>query len=80
MNQGLHQQIQKVGDNVTTIQESLDSLKADVVKLGSRTSKAKARISLLEDENACRPVTKYGEQNHTATVSPQIPGKLQQTK
>lgn len=51
MKQGLQQQIQKVGDDVTTIKVSLDSLKADVAKLGSRTSEAEARISQLEDEN-----------------------------
>lgn len=52
MNQGLQQQIQKVGDNVTTIKNSsLDSLKADVAKLGSRASEAENRTSHLEDEN-----------------------------
>ena len=43
--------MQKVGDDVTTIKDSLDSLKADVAKLGFRTSEAEGRISQLEDEN-----------------------------
>lgn len=51
MNQELQQKIQKVGDDVTTIKDNLDSLSSDVAKLGSRTSEAEARISQLEDEN-----------------------------
>lgn len=53
MNQRLQQQIQRDDDDddVTTIKVSLDSLKADVATLGSRTSEAEARIAQLEDEN-----------------------------
>lgn len=45
--------IQKSGDDVTAIKDNLDSLKSDVIKLGSRTCKAEARFSHLEDENTC---------------------------
>uniref|UniRef100_A0A3P8T5J3 L1 transposable element RRM domain-containing protein n=1 Tax=Amphiprion percula TaxID=161767 RepID=A0A3P8T5J3_AMPPE len=52
MNQALQQKMQKVGDDVTMIKNNLDSLTSDVAKLGSRTSKAEARICQLVDENS----------------------------
>lgn len=46
--------IQKVGDNVTAIKDNLDSLKSDMIKLGSRTYKAEARFSHLEIRTLAR--------------------------
>ena len=72
MNQGLKQQLQKVGDDMTTIKVSLDFLKAEAVKLSSRTSEAEARISQLEDVNTQLVNTSQSIENKIAQLQTRI--------
>lgn len=66
MIQGLQQSIQKVGDDVTTIKVSLESLKTDAAKLGPRTREAEARIAQLE-ENAV-----WSKESHSSRLTSNI--------
>lgn len=49
MNLDLQDKIQKVGTDVTTIKDAMDSLKSDVASLGNRINEAEGRVSQLED-------------------------------